>query len=54
MGRKSQKWVAREGIIQSLLQRLLFGSSGENLLRYQSFLVLSNFALFSDFWENIF
>ena len=54
MERRSQKWVATQVIIQSLFQRLLFGRIGENLLRYQSFLVLSNFAWFSYFWENIF
>ena len=48
---KSQNWVETQAIVQSSLQKLVFGNSFQNLLksRYQSFWVLSNFARFSCF-----
>ena len=41
--------------VWSTLQKLIFGNDGQNLRksRYQSFQVLSNFASFSDFRQNV-
>ena len=46
MKRKSQNWVETQASAQSDLQNLIFGNSDLKLRkgRYQSFLVLSNFA----------
>ena len=53
MKRKSKNWV--EWSVQSPLQKLIFGSSGQNLRksRYQNLLLLSNFVWFSYLWQNI-
>ena len=44
-------WVKRQTILQSTLWNFVFGNNGQNLResRYQSFLVLSNFADFLNF-----
>ena len=46
MKRKFQKWEETKASVQSPLQKSKY--------RYQNFLVLCNFAWFSDFWQNIF
>ena len=51
MKRRFQNWVEMQASVQSLLKKLIFGNSGEKLckIRYESFLVLSNFLDFPNF-----
>ena len=52
---KSHNWIEAKAIVQFPLRKVIFGNIGQNLhkTRYQSFLVLSNFASFSYFWPCI-
>ena len=55
MKRTFQNWVESQPTVQSLLHSLIFSNNGQNLhkSRYESFLVLSDFASFSDFLQNV-